>query len=66
MDTIFRLLALFIATALAGAFAFTLHWIFLRAAFALMRPAAAARPAPVLAPRPAARLRPASTQRIAA
>jgi hypothetical protein len=64
MDTLFGLAALLIATLLAGAFAFTVHWLFLRAAFALMRPAAAANTA--LAPRPSARVNDATTQRVAA
>jgi len=64
MDSIFALIALLIATALAGAFAFTIHWLFLRAAFALIRPAAAAKPAPP--PHFASRVNPASTRRIAA
>jgi hypothetical protein len=64
MDTLFGLIALAIATTLAGAFAFTIHWLFLHAAFALMRPAAAAKPAP--APHPAPRVNPAAQQRIAA
>lgn len=54
MDTIFGLVALLIATALAGAFAFTIHWLFLYVAFALMKPAAAARPAPASQPAPRA------------
>jgi hypothetical protein len=60
MDAIFGLIALAIATTLAGAFAFTIHWLFLRAAFAVMRPAPA--PAPRLAPR----VNPAAPQCIAA
>lgn len=64
MDTLFGLAALLIATLLAGAFAFTVHWLFLHAAFFLMRPAVAAKSA--LASRPAARVNDASTQRVAA
>ncbi len=64
MDTLFGLIALAIATTLAGAFAFTIHWLFLRAAFAVMRPSAVAKPAP--APRPAPRVNPAARQRMAA
>jgi len=63
MDTLFGLIALAIATTLAGTFAFTIYWLFLRAAFAVMRPSAAAKPAPV--PHPAPRVNRAAPQRIA-
>ena len=64
MNPMIEFAALLLTTLAAGVLALALHWVFLHAAFVLMRPAGAVRP--VLAPRPVARVNPASAKRIAA
>jgi hypothetical protein len=64
MNPMIEFAALLLTTIAAGVLALALHWLFLRAAFVLMRPAGEGRS--VLASRSAARVNPASAKRIAA